>query len=53
MRLKNPRNIVNQKVNEDLTKSRIFYKKFYFSCLSNWFSKYKNYPLLLWVGAQC
>lgn len=55
MRLKNPRNIVNKKVNEALiiTKSRIFYTKIYFSCLSNWFGKYENYPLPLRVGAQC
>ena len=53
MRLKNPRNIVNKKVNEAFTKSRIFYIKIYSSCLSNLFGKYENHPLLLRVGAQC
>ena len=55
MRLKNPWNIVHKKVNETLiiTKSRIFYTKIYFSCLSNWFGKYENHPLPLRVGAQC
>ena len=51
MRLKNPRNIVNKKVNEAFTTSRIFYTKIYFSCLSNWFGKYENHPLPLKVGA--
>ena len=52
MRLKIPRHTISKKVNEALTKSRIFYTKIYFSCLSNRFGKYENYPLPLRVGAQ-